>query len=80
MVGDGGPIPTAFIASFGDQHPVIGILGEYDALPGISQQDVPERLPREGPNYGHDCGDHLFGAASLSAAVALADEWRKLPY
>ncbi len=69
-------IPTAFVASFGKGEPVIGILGEFDALPGISQQDVPERLPREGTGYGHACGHHLFGAASMSAAIAVAEQMR----
>lgn len=69
-------IPTAFVASFGKGQPVIGILGEFDALPGISQQDVPERLLREGTRYGHACGHHLFGAASMSAAIAVAEQIR----
>ncbi len=67
-------IPTAFTAGFGTGKPVIGILGEFDALPGLSQQDVPERLPREGNTSGHACGHHLFGAASLSAAIAIAEQ------
>lgn len=70
-------IPTAFVASFGKGKPVIGILGEFDALPGLSQQDVPERLPREGSTYGHACGHHLFGAASMSAAIAVAQQIRE---
>ena len=57
-------IPTAFTATFGEGEPVIGILGEFDALPGLSQDDVPYRQPREGKTYGHACGHHLFGAAS----------------
>jgi aminobenzoyl-glutamate utilization protein B len=69
-------IPTAFVATFGEGKPVIGILGEFDALPGLSQQDVPERLPREGATYGHACGHHLFGAASMSAAIAIAEQIR----
>jgi aminobenzoyl-glutamate utilization protein B len=68
-------IPTAFTAEFGSGKPVIGILGEFDALPGLSQQAVPEPLPREdGNSFGHGCGHHLFGAASLSAAIAIAEE------
>ena len=67
-------IPTAFTATFGEGKPVIGIMGEYDALPGLSQQAVPEQLPRDGATYGHACGHHLFGAASLSAAIALAEQ------
>lgn len=70
-------IPTAFIAEFGSGHPVIGILGEYDALPGLSQQAEPERQPRpDDHNWGHACGHHLFGTASLSAAIAVAEQIR----
>lgn len=66
-------IPTAFTATFGEGAPVIGILGEFDALPGLSQDAVPYRQPREGTAYGHACGHHLFGAASASAAIAIAE-------
>ena len=67
-------IPTAFVASYGSGHPVIGILGEYDALPGINQDRVPERRPVEGKDRGHACGHNLFGTASAAAAMAVA-EW-----
>ena len=67
-------IPTAFTATFGTGKPVIAILGEYDALPGLSQQAVPEQLPRERATYGHACGHHLFGTASASAAIAVAEQ------
>ena len=67
-------IPTAFTATFGQGSPVIAILGEYDALPGLSQQAVPEQLPRPQATYGHACGHHLFGAASASAAIAVAEQ------
>ena len=67
-------IPTAFIATFGSGKPVIAILGEFDALPGLSQEAVPYRKPRQQGGYGHACGHHLFGAASASAAVALAEQ------
>ena len=46
-------IPTAFTATYGTGKPVIAILGEYDALPGLSQQAVPEQLPRDRATYGH---------------------------
>jgi len=69
-------IPTAFTAEFGSGQPVIGILGEFDALPGLSQEAVPFRQPRTGNTYGHGCGHHLFGAASASAAVAIAERIR----
>lgn len=66
-------IPTAFIASYGSGRPLIGILAEFDALPGLSQAAVPEREPREEGAPGHACGHHLFGAASVTAALAVAD-------
>jgi aminobenzoyl-glutamate utilization protein B len=69
-------IPTAFVASAGSGEPVIGILAEFDALPGITQDAVPERDPVEGKLSGHACGHHLFGTASVSASIAIAD-WLK---
>jgi len=70
-------IPTAFTAEFGKGKPVIGILGEYDALPELSQGTDPFRKPRDGGNgYGHACGHHLFGVASLSASIAVAGQIR----
>jgi len=62
-------IPTAFIASYGSGKPVIGILGEYDALPGISQDAVAEPKAIAGKTSGHACGHHLFGTASAAAAI-----------
>ena len=64
-------IPTAFVASAGSGKPVIGILAEFDALPGFSQAAVAERSPLKGQNSGHACGHHLFGAGSSSAAIAV---------
>lgn len=64
-------IPTAFEASFGSGLPVIGILAEYDALPGITQEAVPERREAQGKNAGHACGHHVFGAASVAAGIEL---------
>ena len=64
-------IPTAFVASYGSGKPVIGILAEMDALPGLSQQPTPERKALEENGYGHGCGHNLFGAGSLAAAVAV---------
>ncbi len=69
-------MPTAFTATFGEGPPVIGILGEYDALPELSQQAVPQRSPVAGARYGHACGHHLFGAASATAAIAVAEQIR----
>lgn len=65
-------IPTAFIAEYGTGGPVIAILGEFDALPGLSQQAVPEKLSA-GKAAGHACGHHLFGTASTAAAIAVKD-------
>ena len=67
-------IPTAFVASWGEGGPVIGILGEYDALPGINQSRSPERDPIPGKIAGHACGHHLFGTGSVAAAIAVK-EW-----
>jgi aminobenzoyl-glutamate utilization protein B len=67
-------IPTAFTATVGSGKPVIGILGEFDALPGLAQDAVPFRQPRRGNGYGHACGHHLFGAASATACLALAEQ------
>jgi aminobenzoyl-glutamate utilization protein B len=70
-------IPTAFTATFGSGGPVIGILGEYDALPGMSQAAVPFEKPLESGAPGQACGHHLFGTASLAAAVAVKDWLRE---
>ncbi len=63
-------IPTAFIASYGSGEPVIGIVGEYDALPGLSQAAVAVRQVGDYGTSGHGCGHNLLGAAALYAAVA----------
>src|SRR5262249_52739211 len=68
-----GEIPTAFTASFGSGKPVIGILGEFDALPGLSQEVSPEKKPRVPGAAGHGCGHNLFGVASAFAAVTIKD-------
>lgn len=66
-------IPTAFVASYGSGAPVIGIVAEFDALPGITQDAVPERAPLDTKAAGHACGHHLFGTGSAAAALALKD-------
>ena len=68
-------IPTAFIAEYGEGKPVIAILGEYDALPGLSQEAVPEKKSA-GKAAGHACGHHLFGTASMAAAIEVKN-WLK---
>ncbi len=65
-------MPTAFTATYGSGGPVIAILAEFDALPGLSQAAKPVREPLVEDAPGHACGHHLFGAASVTAAVALA--------
>jgi aminobenzoyl-glutamate utilization protein B len=70
-------IPTAFVASYGSGEPVIAILAEFDALPGISQSTKPHRERVPGKNSGHACGHHLFGAGSVAAAVAVKQWMRR---
>ena len=67
-------IPTSFVASRGSGKPVIGVLAEFDALPGLSQAAVPRRQPVVDKAPGHACGHHLFGAASALAAASIA-QW-----
>ena len=59
-------MPTAFIATYGGGGPIIGIMGEYDALPGINQSRSPEPDPIPGKIAGHACGHHLFGTGSVA--------------
>ena len=57
-------IPTAFVATYGSGSPVISVLGEFDALPGISQKAKPTKDPLVKGGNGHGCGHNLFGAGS----------------
>lgn len=66
-------IPTAFVAEFGSGKPVIGILGEFDALPGLSQDASPLQKAIVANAAGHGCGHNLFGVASAGAAIAVKD-------
>lgn len=66
-------MPTSFVASAGAGGPVIAILAEFDALPGINQDAAPARAEVAGKNAGHACGHNLFGAGSLGAAIAVKD-------
>ncbi|MBY0536044.1 MAG: amidohydrolase [Chitinophagaceae bacterium] len=66
-------IPTAFIAEYGSGKPIIGILGEFDALPGLSQKASPVKEALQKGAAGHGCGHNMFGAASLGAAVAIKE-------
>jgi aminobenzoyl-glutamate utilization protein B len=67
-------MPTAFVATYGKGRPVIGVMGEYDALPGLSQKALPEKMPLVEGAAGHGCGHNLFGAASLGAAIAIKEQ------
>lgn len=63
---------TCFVATFGEGNPVIGILGEYDALAGLSQKaDVAEKTPLSPAGAGHGCGHNGFGASTVFAAIAV---------
>ncbi len=64
-------IPTAFVAEYGKDGPVIAILAEFDALPGINQDAVATRSPIAGKTAAHACGHNLFGAGSIEAAIAV---------
>jgi len=64
-------MPTAFVAEYGSGKPIIGILGEYDALPGLSQKVKAQREPVEEGAPGHGCGHNLFGTAGVAAAIAI---------
>ena len=66
-------IPTAFVASWGSGRPVVALIGEFDALPGLSQAAVPERRPLVEGGPGHGCGHHLLGTAAAAAAIAVRD-------
>jgi len=64
-------MPAAFVATYGSGEPVIGILAECDALPGLSQEIVSSQKPLEAGKPGHGCGHNVFSAASVAAASAL---------
>ena len=64
-------MPSAFVAHYGCEKPVIGILGEYDALPGLSQAAVPYKKPLREGFPGHGCGHNLLGTGSLGAVLAV---------
>jgi aminobenzoyl-glutamate utilization protein B len=66
-------MPTAFVASYGEGRPIIGVLGEYDALPGLSQKARPVEEALQAGAPGHGCGHNLLGTAALGAALAVKD-------
>ena len=65
-------IPTAFVATFGSGKPVIGLMAEYDALPGMSQDTVGYKCPRTEGAPGHGCGHNILGTAAVAGAEAIA--------
>ena len=70
-------MPTAFVATYGSGKPVISVLGEFDALPGLSQDTSPTKKPLEIGGNGHGCGHNMFGAASLASAIAIKEQIEK---
>jgi len=66
-------IPTAFVATYGSGKPVIGVLGEFDALPGISQKAQPTKEAYQVGAAGQGCGHNLFGVGSLAAAISIKE-------
>jgi aminobenzoyl-glutamate utilization protein B len=68
---DVGGLPTAFVAEWGQGGPIIGFLGEYDALPDLSQHSQPTQVPIVARGPGHGCGHNLLGTACLASASAL---------
>ncbi|MCA1583943.1 MAG: amidohydrolase [Acidobacteria bacterium] len=73
VTGGVAEIPTAFVAVWGSGKPVIGIVGEFDALPGLSQAAAAERAPISDNAPGHGCGHHLLGTGSAAAAIAVKE-------
>jgi len=70
-------MPTAFVASYGQGKPIVGILAEYDALPGMSQQVAPRRQPVVEGAAGHACGHCALGTGALGAALAVREAMEK---
>ncbi len=68
-----GDLETAFVAEYGSGGPVVGLLGEYDALPELSQAVSAQRKPLEEGGAGHGCGHNLLGVAAPGSALALKD-------
>lgn len=64
-------MPTAFVATYGGGSPVIAILAEYDALPGLSQDTSPTKTTVANKTNGHGCGHHLFGTGSVATGIAI---------
>ena len=77
IIKDAGNMPTAFVASWGKGKPIIGILGEYDALPGLSQKISTKKEPIKDGQPGHGCGHNLLGVGSLGATLAIKETMKK---
>ncbi len=71
-------MPTAFVATWGKGRPTIGIMGEYDALPGLSQKVAPQKEPLKPGAPGHGCGHNIHGTSGLAAALAVKEVMRRL--
>ena len=70
-------MPAAFVASYSSGTPVVALLAEYDALPGLSQDNSTTKNPIANKNSGHACGHHLFGAGSVAAGIAIKKQIEK---
>ena len=70
-------MPTAFIAEYGSGKPILGVLGEYDALPGLSQKKLSKREPVENEAPGHGCGHNLLGVAGVGAVLIIKNAIEK---
>ena len=72
-----GGMPTAFVATWGHGKPVLGVMGEYDALPGLSQCKKTEKEPLEVGKPGHGCGHNIHGASGMAGAIAIRYAMKK---
>ena len=71
-----GDLNTAFVAEWGEGKPILGFIGEYDALPGLSQKNQPTKEAIEDGEPGHGCGHNLLGTGAVASAVAV-QKWLK---
>jgi aminobenzoyl-glutamate utilization protein B len=70
-------MPTAFVATWGEGKPTVGIMGEYDALPGLSQKKIPTQEPLEPGKPGHGCGHNIHGSSGMAATIAVKNTIEK---
>ncbi|MBS7619071.1 amidohydrolase [Candidatus Bathyarchaeota archaeon] len=71
-------MPTAFVASWGEGRPMIGVMGEYDALPGLSQEPVPYKTPVIEGAPGHGCGHNIHGTSGVAGAIAIKETMERV--